>query len=278
MCWEKDCGGGVPGRRRFLVGGTAFFGLGALAPRGAGQERPAPPTRVLDDPDVRRDKVTFPTAGGKEIDGFLARPKAGGKYPAVLVIAGNRITEEYIPNTCAALAKAGFVGLAPNIFHPLPDSARTPAEMQKALAGRTDEDVLRDVRAGADYLGTVDFVKGGGLGVVGFCFGGRIALLFADRTPAVKAVVAYHPGRVKPEEVARVKAPVQIHHGTGDRAVAHTASQGLEKALRAQGTTVELFLYEGRGHGFLAYTRPTYDTEAAQLSWRRTVDFLGRLR
>jgi dienelactone hydrolase len=42
-------------------------------------------------------------------------------YPAVLVIAGNLITEEYIPNTCAALAVAGFLGLAPNIFHPIPD-------------------------------------------------------------------------------------------------------------------------------------------------------------
>jgi hypothetical protein len=44
--------------------------------------------------------------GADSIGGFLARPKAEGVYPAVLVIAGNKITEEYIPNTCAALAVA----------------------------------------------------------------------------------------------------------------------------------------------------------------------------
>jgi dienelactone hydrolase len=49
----------------------------------------------------------------------------------------------------------------------------------------------------------------------------------------------------------------------------------LEKQLRSQGTAVEVFLYEGAEHGFLAYTRhPEYDPEAAQQAWRRTVAFL----
>jgi hypothetical protein len=68
----------------------------------------------------------------------------------LLVVAGNRITEEDIPNTCAALAPAGFAGLAPDIFHPMPSAARTPQEMREALKGRTDFDVLLDVQVGAD--------------------------------------------------------------------------------------------------------------------------------
>lgn len=70
-----------------------------------------PETRVLDDPKVQHGRVTFKHNGAATIDGYLARPKAEGIYPAVLVIAGNKISEEYIPNTCAALALAGFVGL-----------------------------------------------------------------------------------------------------------------------------------------------------------------------
>src|SRR5207248_3556490 len=126
---------------------------------------------VLDDAAVQHGKVTFRHGGKETFDGFLARPKADGAFPAVLVIAGNRITEEYIPNTCAALALAGFVGLAPNIFHPLPDSAKTREEVDAALKGHTDYDVLQDVQAGADYLRTQPFVKPGGLGGVGFCYG-----------------------------------------------------------------------------------------------------------
>jgi carboxymethylenebutenolidase len=213
-------------------------------------------------------------SGEKEIDGYLARPKAAGKFPAVLVIAGNRISEEYIPNTCAALAVAGYVGLAPNIFHPVPDSAKTTAEIEKALAGRTDDDFLRDIRAGAEYLTHHGAVKAGGMGIIGFCSGGRRALLYADRFVDVKAVVPYHPARTKAEEVARLKAPVQIHSGTADRHIPVAEIRELEKILRGQGTSVQVFLYEGADHGFLAYTRPYYKAEAAQLAWKRTVEFL----
>ena len=92
---------------------------------------------MLDDPTVQHGRVVFKHNGVQTIDGYLARPKAEGVYPAVLVIAGNRITEEYIPNTCAALALAGFVGLAPNIFHALPDAARTPEESKRRACRRT---------------------------------------------------------------------------------------------------------------------------------------------
>jgi dienelactone hydrolase len=67
---------------------------------------------------------------------------------------------------------------------------------------------------------------------------------------------------------------VQIHHGTGDRAVAHTKSLALEKTLRAQKTPVEVFLYEKVDHGFLSYSRPTYNSAEAQVAWKRTTDFL----
>jgi carboxymethylenebutenolidase len=274
MCLGDGCDLEEYDRRTFLAGGAAA--VAALAAGDApAQEKKPPVTRVLDDPDVERGRVFFPS-GGKEIDGFLARPKAAGKYPAVLVIAGNRITEEYIPNTCAALAKAGFVGLAPNIFHPVPDSARTLDAINKALEGHTDEHFLKDIVAGAEYLHASEHVRPGGLGVVGFCSGGRRALLLAARPGDVKAVVAYHPAPMKPEELRGLKAPVQVHHGTADRPVPVAHARELEKMLRAQGTAVELHIYEKADHGFLAYTRPYYDPGAAVTSWERAVSFLRR--
>jgi carboxymethylenebutenolidase len=221
-------------------------------------------------------RVTFKHGGKETIDGYLARPKADGVYPAVLVIAGNRITEEYIPNTCGALALAGFVGLAPNIFHTLPDSARTPEEMRKALAEHTDLDVLEDIQAGADSLRGQTFVKAGGMGILGFCYGGRMAMLYAARSREVDVVVPFHPGKVTPAEVARLKSPVQVHCGTADRNVPVADIRELEKILRAQATLVEVHLYEGADHGFLAYTRPYYKPDAAKLAWVRTVQFLHK--
>jgi carboxymethylenebutenolidase len=277
MCLGSDCGHDEVDRRTFLTDGAAVLaGLAATVVAGADDEKKPPPTRVLDDPTIRHGKVTF-KRGGKEIDGYLAHPKAEGKYPSVLVVAGNLITEEYIPNTCAALAVAGYVGLAPNIFHPVPKGA-TPEEMNKALAGRADDDYLRDIRAGADYLKGHEAVKAGGVGILGFCSGGRRALLYAVRFDGVKAVVAFHPAaHTKAEEVVGLKVPVQLHHGEADRVSPSAVSRSLEKQLRSQGTSVEVFLYEGAEHGFLAYTRhPEYKPDAAQEAWKRTVAFLDR--
>ncbi len=277
MCLDDDCGEEID-RRSFLAAATATVASLTLSERFASAQDKQPETRVLDDPKITHGRVVFKHNGVDTIDGFLARPKAEGVYPAVLVIAGNKISEEYIPNTCAALAVAGFVGLAPNIFHPLPDAAPR-AEYDKYLAKHTEADVLDDIQQGITYLRAQTFVgpfESRPLGVIGFCFGGRIAMLLGARSRDIAAVVPYHPGVMKPEELTRLHVPVQIHHGSADRAVSVTESQKVEKVLKQQKTTVELFVYEGADHGFLAYTRPIYKPDAAKLAWTRTTQFLNQ--
>lgn len=276
MCiddWPED----VCSRRSFLTNSTSALATFAFLNVAKGNAQTTQPeTRVLDHPSVQHGRVVFKHNAVETIDGYLARPKADGVYPSVLVIAGNRITEEYIPNTCAALALAGFVGLAPNIFHTLPDSARTPAEARAATANHKDLDALEDIDVGADYLRQQSFAKSDTMGVLGFCYGGRLAMLYGDRSRQIDAVVPFHPGVTKSSEVKRLKVPVQIHHGTADQSVALAESQRLLKELKTQRTPAELFTYEGAGHGFLAYTRPTYNAEAAKLAWQRAVQFLHK--
>ena len=277
MCIDDDCPSDA-GRRSFLAGATATIAAALAlrnAPESSAQTKQAE-TRVLDDPTIQHSRVVFKHNGVDTIDGYLARPKAEGVYPAVLVLAGNRITEEYIPNTCAALAAAGFVGLAPNIFHTLPDSARTLTESRAATINHTDSDVYEDIDVGADYLRAQSFVRRDTMGVLGFCYGGRLAMGYGHRSRLIDAVVAFHPGTTKIDEVKRLKSPVQIHHGTADQAVALAESERLLKELKKQRTPVELFIYEGAGHGFLAYTRPTYQPEGAKIAWARTVQFLRK--
>lgn len=277
MCTDNDCGEGGTNRRTFLIGATATVASLSLPDTTNGLvQTQQPETRVLDDPAIQHGRVTFKHGGKETIDGYIARPKAEGRYAAVLVVAGNRITEEYIPNTCAALAVAGFIGLAPNIFHTLPDAARTPEESRKALADHTDPDVLEDIQAGADYLRQQSFVRVGGIGVLGFCYGGRMAMLYGAQSRDVDAVVPFHPGKVTKDEIARLTSPVQVHCGTADRNVSVEAIRELEKMLRSQSTPVEVHLYPGADHGFLAYTRPFYKPDAAKLAWTRAIRFLHK--
>lgn len=258
--------------RRELIGGGAALSLSSSA--AFGQVAAAPPTRVLDDPDVTHGPVTMPHTG-KEIGAFLARPRRAGRFPAVLVVAGNRITEEYIPNTCAALAKAGYVGLAPDVFHPLPPDVPS-AEFGRYLDSHTELDRLDDIQSGASYLRAQDFVSPGGLGVLGFCRGGREAIMFGARSSEVDAVVAYHPAPVRLAEIPRLRAPLLIHHGTADTSVGIENSRRLVAELHNRHRAVDFYEYADAEHGFLAYTRRFYRPADALLSWRRTIAFLQR--
>lgn len=278
MCISDDCGDGED--RRSFIKGTAGALIGAAVANVVGQTKYPHNykvvTRVLDEERVSHGPVVFKHGGTDSIDGFLARPKTEGKCPAVIVVAGNVITEEYIPNTCAALALAGFVGLAPNIFHAMPETARTPEERRAAIAAHTDSDAIADINGGIDYLRTQPFVKPGGIGVVGFCYGGHLAMMLGARSREVDAIVAYHPGPTSAADIARLTAPVQIHQGTADHNVSVQQIKDLEKMLRGQKTPVEVFWYDGADHGFLAYTRPFYRPNYAKDSWDRSVNFLTK--
>lgn len=278
MCLTDNCDDGTD--RRTFVKGAAGALVGVAVAKAAGQttypHNYPVVTRVLDHELITHGTVAFQHGGKATIDGFLARPKAEGRYPAVVVIAGNVITEEYIPNTCAALALAGFVGLAPNIFHMLSETARTPEERRVAMLAHGDSDCLLDIMAGMAYLRGQPFVKSGGMGTVGFCFGGHLAMMLAARSREIDVVVPYHPGPTTAKDVERLTAPVQIHQGAADRNIPVAQIKDLEKVLRAQKTPVEVFWYDGADHGFLAYTRPYYRPNFAKDSWDRTVNFLNK--
>ncbi len=265
MCFDECRPNGMD-RRDFVAESAAtLIALGILRNPVLGQVEKQPPTRVLDDPSIQHGRVVFKHNGRDTIDGYLARPKAEGAYLAVLVIAGNVITEEYIPNACAALALEGFVGLAPNIFHPIPEGTPNNDDAYaKYIADHTDLDRLDDIQLGASYLRAQPFVDPGGMGVIGFCSGGRLAMLLGARSREVDAVVAFHPAPMRENECNRLKVPVQVHHGTADHAVSYERTQELENRLRAQGTPVEVFLYENLDHGFLAYTRPYLRPRSSQ--------------
>jgi carboxymethylenebutenolidase len=278
MCTNDDCD---ESRRTFLAS-TAAAVVGLTATSIAGQQTAKYPhnekvvTRVLDNPAITHGPVMFQHSKKDTIDGFVARPKADGKYPVVVVIAGNVITEEYIQNTCAALAVAGYVGLAPNIFHTLTPELQTPEERRKAGIGHSDSDALLDINAGLDYLRKQSFASFDSIGVVGFCYGGKLAMMLGSRSREVDAVVPYHPGPVTDEDIARLKGPVLIHQGTADQALPKGQTEELEKRLKARKIPVRVFWYEGADHGFLAYTRPFYKPEYAKLSWERTIEFLNQ--
>lgn len=272
-------------RRDFLCGATAIMaGVSIFNSDVPSQGTNAPVIKALDDPTIRHGKVTF-RSGTDTIDGYLSRPKARGRYPLVLVVAGNKISEEYIPNTTAILAQGGFVGLAPNIFSLQTDSMSAEEKQKIFRTEITDEHVFRDLQAGIDYVKKQSFVKRRRVGVTGFCFGGRIALMFAARSREVGAVVPFYGTlRLPPEAnrpigpfdvVDRISAPVQGHYALKDAGIEQADVKKFFEMLQKQGTKTELYNYEAE-HGFFAYTRPVYNADAAKVAQSRMLRFFEK--
>ena len=243
------------------------------------------------DPDVTMDTVQV-TSGADRMTGYLARPYASGRHPAVIILHANRLTEPYIASVTEMLGKAGFVALALDIFHFLPgnatweDAQRTPGDSVRAALDRgfREPRLMRDVQAGIDYLQAQPFVAEGGVAMLGFCGGGWNSLLAAAQLADVGAVVAFYaPVALSdaqhraPMEVADyIRVPVQFHYALRDRFIPAGDVDRFSEALRTRGTPIEIYDYNAE-HGFFAWNRTgVFSAAAATAAWERVVPFLWR--
>jgi carboxymethylenebutenolidase len=273
-------------RRRFLGGAAAAAAGVAAAAAGA----PAAAQRkALDDPAVATEKVTF-KSGDQAVDGFLARPMAPGRHPAILVIPGIFGVTEYMRESAAQLAQNGFAALDVNLFARTPEAGGLTAidQLRPIVDRMPDAQILGDLQAGIDYLKRQAFVRGGGVGVVGFCMGGKYALLLTARSGDVRAAVPFYGPVTQPaatparpaapaDLVKAIRVPVQGHYGRLDTGIPVADVERLERELREQGTTAQFFIYDQAGHAFHDYSRAmVYNAPAARLAWSRTIEFFKK--
>jgi carboxymethylenebutenolidase len=246
----------------------------------------APPeiVKALDDAQVSRGKVSFPS-GDSEITAYLSRPKKPGRFPIVIVVTGSSIGDEYVQNLTAMLAQQGFIGIAPDIFSLQKDSMTAEEKRKVFVEEITDERIYRDLQAAIDYLKKQNYAKANRIGITGFCFGGRCALMFAALSKEIDAVVPFYGNLRTPsfanrkqdplDVIGKLKVPIQGHYAQNDPEIPLDQLRGFEQSLKQQGTRVEFFTYDAP-HGFFAYNRSTYNKAAADSSWQRTAEFFRK--
>ncbi len=296
MC--VDCREGQMNRRSFLAA-TAVAGLGlTMGTDASGQQPQAREWRALDDPDVMHHTTAF-ESGDTEINAYVARPKKDGRHPAVVLLHGNPGTTDDVRLATAQVAQAGLVGLLVDwgSRDPLPDGQDAQAKWRERITGYAFwKLVLGGVQAAVDHLRDQPFVRDTKVGLVGFCGGGKQALLFATASTDVQAVVAFyasaryrqtrHKTDPVPElidVVKEIRVPVQGHYGLLDQVALAEDAREFEAALRAQRTPVEMHYYEKAGHSFYNVTRPPgsdpgfdFCPVEAELARQRMTRFLRR--
>ncbi|TDO19541.1 dienelactone hydrolase family protein [Pedobacter duraquae] len=228
-----------------------------------------------DDPRLKSEYITYPSPnGGGPIKALLSKPVgAKKKLGGIIVVHENRGLNPYIEDVARRAALAGFVTLAPDGLTPLGGYPGNDDE------GRTMQAKRDKAELEQNFIDAFTYLKGhkdcnGKVGVVGFCFGGGISNMMAVRLPELAAAVPYYGGQPALEDVPKIKAPLMLHYASLDTRI--TAGwPAYEAALKANGKKYQGFVYEGVNHGFHNDTTPRYDKAAAELSWKRTIDFFN---
>lgn len=213
--------------------------------------------------------VTFPS-NGHSASGYLAKPASGGA--GLIVIQEWWGLNDNIKAIAERFAEAGFVTLAPDLYHGKVTSA--PDEAGRLMMN------LQLEQAAKDMSGAVDFVlrhaSTQSVGVVGFCMGGGLALaLAAQRPDAIKAAAPFY-GLPRNTDLnwEGLTARIQGHYAELDQGIPLDGVRALEHQLKALGKDVDILVYEGANHAFFNDTSKAYHPEAAKLAWERVVKFL----
>src|SRR5260221_6973094 len=131
-------------------------------------------------------------SNGHMASGYLAKP-VSGSGPGVLVIQEWWGLDSAIKEMTDRLATAGFVALAPDLYH---GELAGHTEMDKAaklMQSLPPDRAGRDMSGAVDYLASHGAVTSRGIGVVGFCMGGMLAFVIAANRPdKVEAVVSFY--------------------------------------------------------------------------------------
>jgi len=258
----------------YAVGGLTVTMLAeSVLPNYALAEQVKPDDERITAKDV---PYTSPKGAG-DMMGYLVMPRnasATNKKPGVVVIHENRGLNPYIRDVARRVAVAGYVAFAPDALFPLGGYPGNDDDGRTLQRQRDTGEMVEDFAAAVAFLQNHEACTGN-VGCVGFCFGGSVSNRLAAKLPSLKAAVPFYGGGVPAEDVPAIQAPLLIHLGELDERV-NAGWPAYEAALKANGKSYEMHMYEGANHGFHNDTTPRYDAHAAELAWSRTLAFFEK--
>jgi len=228
-----------------------------------------------------------------EIDGspmemLVFTPQGGGPFPGVVVAQHLPIAhmglerDPFTIDVGERLAGAGYACVIPYIFHWWPAEEDIAVKREEF---RDDRTVL-DMDAAYGLLADMAQVDSSRIGIIGHCWGGRVAWLAACHNPNYKAAAVLYGGRIKvamgpngiaPIELAnRIPCPVIGIFGNDDENPSPADVDDLAAALSNAGVEHEFHRYDGAGHGFQDFVNEDrYRRDATADSWDKLLSFFA---
>jgi carboxymethylenebutenolidase len=290
--WAEEFRAGRLARREFLrrmalmSGGVALTvpvlrGLGVAAtPAEIAAAASSGPTIVAqaagvtvppDDPALEAGMTSFPSGTGQVL-GYLARPKGGGPYPAVLIIHENRGLLDHFKDVARRLAKQGYVGFALDLLSPEGGTAKFTdlAQASAALAQTPPERHVETMNAAVRHLQGLPAVRPDRVGTMGFCFGGGMVWRLATANPDLRAAVPFYGPNPPLGDVPKIKAAVLALYGELDTRI-DAGIPAIREAMEKARIVHDMVIYPDARHAFFNDTGQNYNEAAARAAWTRTL-------
>ena len=267
---------------RRTAAGLFFTGYAAAAFSAASQ-----PVHT-DDTGLIIEGVTLPAADFA-LPAYVARPRAPGRFPAVIVASEIFGVHDYIKDVCRRLARLGYVAIAPAFFVRVADPAPLSDinAVIRIVGQASDQQVMSDVGATIAFLKAQPYFEPGKLAITGFCWGGGTTWLACEEFSDFRAGVAWYgrmvppasggdPKRLWPSQLAgQLHAPVLGLYGAKDGLAASIPAMR-EALAAAHRTDSEIIVYPDAGHGFHADYRDSYNAADAADGWARMLAHFAR--
>ncbi|MEV8514820.1 dienelactone hydrolase family protein [Dactylosporangium sp. NPDC051484] len=238
--------------------------------------------------DAIRAETVF--IGEEQIQAYQARPLDAGAVPGVVVIHHLPGYDEATKEIVRKFAAKGYSAICPNLFwREAPNAAPDDASaFVRGQGGIPDEQIIRDVATAAAALRALDNANGK-VGAIGYCSGGRQALLVSTAVDLDAAVDCYGAFALEAppagvglkaqpikDRLQDVRCPVLGLFGDDDKYPAPEEVARLAELMAQHGKSFEHHSYEGAGHAFFSVDRPSYRPQAAVDGWQRVFAFFGQ--
>jgi carboxymethylenebutenolidase len=259
-----------------------------MARRHAGEEPVASPAaRRAPDTAVTGREVVYGTVAGEKLTGYVAVPEyaaadsaaAAGdsaKLPALIAVHEWWGLNDNIRRVARRLAGRGFRVLAVDLY--ADRVGETPQEARRLMKQVTSDTkaIRRNVEAAYQHLaGEHDASQ---VGIIGWCFGGGVALNSAIALPgSLDAAVIYYGAleNATREALRPVPMPMIGFFGAQDPSIPVERVRRFEQTLGELGKDAEIYIYDDAGHAFANPSGERYVPRAAKDAWQKTIDFLN---
>lgn len=237
-------------------------------------------------PSLVRTETVSIASGDIHIPAYLAEPSREGSFSGIVVIQEVFGVNSHIREVAERLAGAGYVAIAPHIYHRQVPNFEASYDDQGLELGRQYKqgtranELLSDIQGAINFLYSRSNVRRSGVGCIGFCFGGHVAYLAATLEP-VKATASFYgagittltPGGDTPtiSLTSKIAGTIYGFFGTEDPLIPRSEVDQIKAALDQAGISHQIFRYEGATHGFFCDQRASYHPAAANDAWDKVL-------